>query len=208
MAKRDFEYGYQKAMQAQMAEDAANQRKQVPSIWDRATNIGAASAVSGGLIGGALSLLTRGGIGRLLRNAALGAAGAGGIAAGANVAGTPLVSGDEETDASINTRRGLVGGGLVGSAAGAGLGVAATNPRLHSAVTRSPIATRAIRAAGIAPEASSLLQRGIALARRNPYGAVAGGILGALGGAGAGAFLGADEGMQYDVLMQEMRRRQ
>lgn len=193
------EYGYDKMMRRIF-------QKEQESKLERAAKIGGASALSGGVIAGAGSLLAASNIKQMIRNILLGAGTFGGIASGANLVGTAVVPGDEETDASINTRRGLVGGGLLGSAAGAGLGVAAASPRLNQAVAKSPLARRAMVASGIVPEASSLLQRGIAAARRNPYGAVAGGILGALGGAGAGAFLGADEGMQYDVLIQEMRR--
>jgi hypothetical protein len=154
----------------------------------RAGQIGLSGGVTGAILGGAGSSFTAPNIKSILKAAAIGAGTSAGIASGANLAGSAIMSGDEE-DENANMRRGAVGGGLLGGAAGTGLGAMATTGRMPNAA------------------AGSLLQKTVEALRRRPYGALVGALGGALVGTAAGSYLGADEGMQYDTIERELGRR-
>lgn len=189
--RREYEYGQEKAF--------ANLEKRAnETMLERAAKIGGSAGISGGLLGLGAGLF--GGarsLGALGRAALTGGVLSSGVATGANLVGSALVDGSEE-DPSANTRRGAIGGGLVGGTAGGAAGLA---------LSRDGQAAGKIGKAlpGIAKE-GSLLNRGLQFARRHPLGALAGAAGGALLGASAGAFQGADEGMQYDAVMNELRR--
>jgi hypothetical protein len=152
----------------------------------RAAAVGLSGGISGALIGGAGSMLASANPRNILRAIGLGALGGAGIAGGANVAGSLAYPGEQTDDPSINTRRGGVGGGVMGAVGGAALGAAGS--RFGASPT----------------SAVGKIMQG-ALARR--FGPLLGAGLGAAGGAGVGAFVGSDEGMQYDAILNEIRRR-
>jgi hypothetical protein len=126
----------------------------------------------------------------IARNAIHGALAAGGIASGGNLVGSKMFDGD---DPSINTRRGAAGGAIVGGGAGAYIGSKLLNPG-------SEIASKL----GIGAESG--IQAMYSKLGKSRIGVPLGIAAGALGGAAAGAYQGSDEGMQYDVLVNEIRR--
>ncbi len=162
------------------------------------------SALSGAFTG---SLL--GGVGKVLEGAkapgAIGkaAAGAGalygGLAGGANYVGSLLLGQPDPDDAgSPYTTRGTVGGGLGGAAVGAGLGALSASDKFRALAGKAGLA-------GKMPD--NLIVDAFKLAAR-PGGragllraALLGGGLGSL----AGSYTGADEGMQVDVIQDELR---
>ena len=173
------DYGYQKLMKRRQEESNSE-------ILRRAGAVGASGAISGGLLGSVGSLLTSGNPKSILKALGVGALGGGALASGANVVGSMVHPGARDDDAAINTKRGGLGGAVVGGLAGSALGASGTIP-------------------GAAAE--SVLGKFASKLKGSKYGGLAGGVLGALAGAGAGAFMGSDEGMQYDSIVNEMKRR-
>lgn len=162
-------------------------------ILSRAGAVGLSGGLSGAILGGAGSLLSTANPRAIARAIGLGAISGAGIAGGASAVGSAVLP-DASDDPSINTRRGGVGGAVVGGIGGAGLGgYAATRKGLE-------FANR-----GITSE-SALGRLAQSLASRR-FGPAIGAGIGAVGGAGVGAFFGSDEGMQYDAIVNELRRR-
>jgi hypothetical protein len=164
------------------------------------------AALSGSFTG---SLL--GGVGRVLEGAkapgaiaksALGAGALyGGLAGGANYIGNMLLGRPSDDDTgSPYTTRGTVGGGVGGGLLGAGMGALSASDKMRALAGKAGLAAKvpdnllidAFKAAARGGGRAGLLRT-----------ALLGGGLGAL----AGAYTGADEGMQVDVIQDELREK-
>jgi hypothetical protein len=152
--------------------------------------------ISGGLTGGGFGLAAQlAGKAKPSRAAILkailtGGGTAAGVAGGATYLGSKIAGPPGEDEASGYTRRGTLGGVLGGGAVGSALG-AATGSGKVNVPNSAPYYLR------MAAERLKSLPKG--------RGALLGGALGAgLAGSFAG-WMGADEGMQLDVLENEMR---
>jgi len=182
--RNPFEYGKEKA--------SKRERESLETVLRRSGALGLSGGLSGGVMGGAGALLATASPRAILRAMGIGALGGAGVASGAGAVGSLAIPDDDS--GSVNTRRGGLGGAIVGGIAGAGAGgYAATQKGLEAA-------------RAYAPPTSALgkLASGVA---RSKLGPLLGAGLGAVGGAGVGAFFGSDEGMQYDAIVNELKRR-
>jgi len=160
-----------------------------PEQKERLKTLLISGGVSGGVLGGAGSLLGGAkGFGPVGKAAALGALLSGGLSAGSGLLGDALMPGGEG-DPQANTKKGAiggaVGGGLIGAGAGALLGIGGKGGvgRTLKAVLMSNLG-RGVLAKGLGKIAT-------------PLGGAA--SIGALGGL-VGGYQGSDEGMQVDFI--------
>lgn len=164
---------------------------------DRATKDAALKAllsggVSGALFGAGSKLLGSKvpvGAWDLLKSAATGAAVAAPIAGGSNYLGSKIMGPPGDDEPSGFTRRGAVGGALGGGAIGAGLGALASRGTIPLPASTPHFITEYIKKIKAMPGKKPL--------------AIGAGI-GALLGGGLAGGMGADEGMQLDLVTNEL----
>jgi hypothetical protein len=156
----------------------------------------ASGAISGGVVGGATSLL--GGaksLGKIAKGGLIGAGLAGGLSGLSGALGLKALGSPEEEDTSGYTKRLGAGGAIAGGAAGAGLGALLG----LSGMGKASMVGRGARYAK-AGLMSALGRGAAAKGIAKVSSPVAGALLTGLGGAAVGGYQGADEGMQMDFL--------
>lgn len=204
MAKNDYEYGQNKANNRlyveRLKEKQSEDNKLQDSLIDRLKSIGISGAISGTILGaGGAALGGVRGLSRLAKAGLMGGAGSSALATGANLVGSAIEPSQDEEDSTINTRRGLYGGLLAGGLAGGALGALGATGKLKPLYFMSSKMPSNIFTDYIAKTAASSLS--------SPAKAVIGGAIGGGALGSAGGFVGADEGMQYDTIMNEARKR-
>lgn len=162
------------------------------------------AAMAGGLsgagvagIGGLLS----GAKGASVLKAALSGGAVGGVSAPAAIGAGELVMGSpDKSEKNPNSRRGLMGGALMGGLAGAGAGALMRNKAILS-----KLGSLGKKAEGAIDSDNFLFNKMRELVNQKEKSKIAGGIgLGALSGAAAGGYLGADEGIGIDAVQNEL----
>lgn len=156
----------------------------------RLRDLALSGGISGGVLGAAGTVI--GGFKKptdLLRSALIGALGGAGLAAGSGYVGGEILGEPGEEEEGAHTTRGVVGGAIGGGLAGAGLGALAGIPGVASKI-KGALGAENFITRGIGKFLGS---GGASTAKRA---AMAGG----LGLGTAGAYVGADEGMQMDFI--------
>lgn len=168
---------------------------------ERLRDLALSGGLTGGLLGGATTVL--GGFKKpseLAKAMLIGAGIGGGLSAGSGYVGGELLGEPAPDEQGGHTLRGAiggaVGGGLAGGALGSALGIPGIAKKAQSAIGSANFITRPL---------SSYLGFG------GKSSAIRGALIGALGLGAAGGYTGADEGMQMDfidAMRREKARRQ
>ena len=209
MPKTDYEYGTQKKMNQifidRIKQNEREASKMEDDLLSRLGSIGISAGISGAILGtGGAALGGVRGLSKLAKAGLLGALGSAGLAGGANLAGSIIEPNAE--DFTANTRRGAYGGLLAGGLTGGAIGALAAAGKGRALLSTS-IGRKIARAIPTDNIFSDYIRRVGARSIPKTAKMTAGGTVGGLVGAGTGAFVGSDEGMQYDVIMEEARRR-
>jgi hypothetical protein len=167
-------------------------------LLEMARDASISGGVTGGVLGGLSKILEGAKRARQIAPAALGGAALmGGVPGGSNILGNLLMGEPDQDDASPYTTRGIAGGLAAGGGLGAGLGALYGSGKLAALARRFP------KLAGGAPDNLIIDAFKWAASPGGKAGTRRAAMLGGAGGGLMGAYTGADEGMQVDVIKAE-----